>query len=55
VASLERENKMLLSKIHDLQFSLEKAQLATTLAPPVPAKDDTLELFKMELEAERDA
>jgi NCAIR mutase (PurE)-related protein len=55
VASLERENKMLLSKIHDLQFSLEKAQLEPTLAPPVQAKDDTLELFKMELEAERDA
>lgn len=55
VASLERENRMLLSKIHDLEFSLQKAQTKAAVIPPVQVKDDTLELFKMELEAERDA
>jgi len=55
VASLERENKMLLLKIHELEFSLEKAQLAAVAVHPVRANDDTLEQFKMELEAERDA
>lgn len=53
VSSLERENKMLLSKIHDLESCLVKAQNVPVALNKI--QDDTIEMFKMELEAERNA
>lgn len=51
VASLERENKMLLAKIHDLESCLDKVQ--NVPVPHIKVQDDTIEMFKLELEAER--
>ena len=51
-ALIARENRILLSRIQDLEFSLEKAAKSTNI---VREHDDTLETFKLELEAERNA
>ena len=50
VASLERENKMLLSRIHDLETSLDQSRKTSDQKQNY---DDSLEVFKRELEAER--